>query len=101
MEDADDLEAAGLAGRGGDRDAFAPFQRENPRQFAADDDTVRICLQVLDGAVGHVAADGRDLVDVFRDHAIERQGLVLAGEADQRSEERRVEKECRYRWSPY
>ena len=42
---------------------------------------------------------GGVIVDIDRDKAV--QAFIKLGLADARSEERRVGKECRSRWSPY
>ena len=55
-----------------------------------------------DGAVGIITIDRRDRfnsMDVDTAQEFRKAGLQLA--RDDRSEERRVGKECRSRWSPY
>ena len=44
------------------------------------------------------ASDGKEVVNLFKNHPRDTYDLILM---DIRSEERRVGKECRSRWSPY
>ena len=81
----------------------APVIRRTLQAFLghAAVDAVVAVIHDDDRALFAAAADGLDLLPPVAGGA-SRQGSVLNGlEAAARSEERRVGKECRSRWSPY
>src|SRR2546425_13179037 len=61
---------------------------------------IRCIAGLLRPRAGRIVWDGASLANVAAHRIVER-GIAVVPEGRRRSEERRVGKECRSRWSPY
>ena len=97
----DDAEAARFLVKGLRESGYSVDHAVDGREGLARATEGQFDLIVTDRMLPHI--DGLAIIELLRAKAILTPVLVLSalGSVDDRSEERRVGKECRSRWSPY
>ena len=85
-------------------EARRDYPRNTPRPGWQEQDATdwwRAAAEAIREVTGKLEGSGREVLSLCMTH--QRESFVLLDEhdADDRSEERRVGKECRSRWSPY